>query len=161
MFYGLLRGPQKADKVLHGVSRDEPLNWVLRGRHLHQETGRIAGLGCKRVDQLPLKGWMGRDVSDKEQVHVTCWLPFPFLCFRTRNLLSLRAIRNHRPIQRKPSLNRGASPRAKRPRWKDAFLGLGEQPWGKCDAGVRSQGHMHAEHELYKRSHDPKARSHS
>lgn len=47
MFYGLLRGLEKADKVLHGIYRDEPLNWVL-----HQESRRIetnwTGLGVQR-----------------------------------------------------------------------------------------------------------------
>lgn len=52
---------EKADKVLHGICRDEPLNWVL-----HQESSRIeANLdrawGTERqISFLSSDGWTGR-----------------------------------------------------------------------------------------------------
>lgn len=82
VFYGLLRGLQKADKVLHGVSRDEPLNWVLKGRHLHQETGRIAGLGCKEGRSASSQGMDGQ--RRKRQGAGTRYMlaSFPILVFQ-------------------------------------------------------------------------------
>lgn len=103
----------------------------------------------READQLPLKGWLDRDISNKEQAQATHWLPFSVSSFRMRNLFSnSSAIRNHRPIKRKRPFNKGVIPRAKQLWRKDTFPGLYYSNTGKCDAGGGSQGQVYAGREL-------------
>ena len=146
---GVLWTLEGADKVLHGLYREEPLNWVSSISGEQQDRGQPEqGLGYREADQLPLKRRQDRDLSNKEQAQVTPWLPFSVSSFRMRNLLGISAIRNHRPIKRKRPFNKGVSPRAKQPWRKDTFPGLCYSNTGKCDAGGGSQGQVYTGREL-------------